>query len=303
MKNLITLETSKTWLTKSESLGKNMQLKILTLVVCAWSICCSAEAVQSTTEEQSSPVPIVEPSRKVNSILLKGTVSDEIYPQLERRVQDLMQAALDRESDSALLGKRSARYNKVWSRVWAGTRDIAELLTEYKGFEQSSEAGDVLLGEKFKLKSKSSADCVQQLKRDHIEKEILTGILQIAQGLGCPEESDRKRGTELGLNQLKKLVGDDEAHKTLETLTNCCATIKVDPSVFDQKPLNVLEIEQQSSNVFEKALASDQVIGEITHIVHKYFSADEKCAITFCIGMDDRSRFGRRSKESKSFAS
>src|SRR5271154_5393703 len=33
------------------------------------------------------------------------------------------------------------------SLLWAGTRDLLEPLTEFKGFEQSSEAGDIFLGE------------------------------------------------------------------------------------------------------------------------------------------------------------
>jgi hypothetical protein len=130
--------------------------------------------------------------RKFDCILLQGAISDEIYPRLERRANELVDIALQRQTDADVLNKKGKHFNGTVSLAWAGARDILELLTEYKGFEQSSEAGDIILGEKLKIKSKGSADYAKQLRRDQIERDVFAAIMEMAEGLGCADSGQSK---------------------------------------------------------------------------------------------------------------
>jgi hypothetical protein len=228
----------------------------------------------SGAEVQPPPVSSSKPA----CILLEGTVSDEVYPQLERRVSELFEIALQRQTDNDLLNSKGKHFNAIWSRAYAGSKDILELLTEYKGFEQSSEAGDIVLGERLKLKSKSSAEYAKQLKRDQTERDLFTAMMQIAEGLGCSDSDQSKTAIDQGLDRMNALVGEEESQKTLKIMKDWCAAVQIRPSIFDAHPLTILETEQESKAVLDAAMKTDPVVGEIKHTVHKYFNGRSNLA-------------------------
>jgi hypothetical protein len=127
------------------------------------------DSKKSAKKDSFPAIELPTEELKDRSILLRGAVSEQVYPQLEKRSNELIEIAFDRQADAGLLTQKGKHFHNPLSVAWAGTRDVMELLTEYKGFEQSSEAGDIILGEKLKIKSRGSADYANQLKRDRIQ--------------------------------------------------------------------------------------------------------------------------------------
>jgi hypothetical protein len=246
--------------------GKGIPLVALLLCLCLGVSAPPASLGAQAHEPQSKSGAIVSP------VVLHGAVTDELYPQLEQRAHELIEIAVAQNEDADLLGRKTNHYNKALSRVWAGTKDLAELLTEYKGFEQSSEAADVILGEKLKLKSKAASEYAQQLKRDRAEIDVLTAMIEIAEGLGCSDKTQSQDAVDLGLEHLRQLAGEEEASKTLRSVKDCCASAKADPAIFQQPPVKILEIEEQSKNVLASAMKADSVVNEITETLHKRYN-------------------------------
>jgi len=239
-------------------------------------------AVLSATTAGDPNQALTKPPSGSNSkpdcILLEGTVSDEVYPQLERRVNELVDIALKRQTDNDLLNSKGKHFNGGLSIAWAGARDILELLTEYKGFEQSSEAGDIVLGEKLKLKSKGSADYAKQLRKDQTERDLFTALMQVAEGLGCTDNEEGKAALDQGVGHLTAIVGEEESQKTVKIMKDWCAAIQIGPTIFAGHPLSIIETEQESKTVLDASMKNDPVIADIKHVIHKYFNGRSNIA-------------------------
>jgi len=240
------------------------------------SVC--GETIPFSDDQTEGQQPAPDANVKHNCILLKGSISDEIYPRLEKRVNELIDIAFERQADADVLNKRGKHFHGPVSLVWAGTRDLLELLTEYKGFEQSSEAGDIILGEKLKIKSKGSADYAKQLRKDQIERDVFAAIMQVAEGLGCSDGGQSKSEIDQGLNLMIGLVGEEASKKTMTIMKDWCAAIKIDPSTFDAKQMSLLDTEQESRAVVDALMKTDPIVGEIRQIVHKRFNGRSNLA-------------------------
>ncbi|CAM6006238.1 unnamed protein product [Sphagnum balticum] len=230
---------------------------------------------------QTSPPPSSEPvvpqatsnsDKQKSCIRLEAAISDENYPRLEARTNQLIDLALKRRTDNDVLTKKGKHFHGPLAVAWAKSRDILELLTEFEGFEQSSEAGDVILDEKLKIKSKGSADYATQLRKDKIERDVYTAIMQVAEGLGCPDSARAQSELDQGTEFMKSLVGQEETEKTLVIMKDWCSAIKIDESTFEAKPMSVLETEMQSRAVVDALMKTDPVIDDIRQTVHKRYN-------------------------------
>jgi len=218
----------------------------------------TAVAVPSTGDSKDDP------------LLLKGKVSTSQLQPLEQRLSELVDVGNQRIADTAALNAKHRHFSKIVQRAFTVGKDLAELATEYKGFEQSSEAADVVLGEKLKQKSKAACEYIKQQRKDLVETEVFSAIMQIAQGLGASDPDQGKTTVDQAVTRLKDIVGEDEAAKTSQLVSDWCSMTKLDPATFDKQQLSIIEADQKSRKVLDSAMKQDPVVAEIKHRLHKY---------------------------------
>jgi len=204
-------------------------------------------------------------------VLLKGRVSvGDHSTVVGKRVDELLDTALDRDPKTAVLDKAVNHYRTKSARVAAMTKDDADFLFSYRGFGPSSEAGDVITGEKLKLKSRAAAEYARQKHMDEMHTKIVSDLLQISMGLGMSDKARGRETVSIGRNALKSLVGSSEADRTTQMLSSWSQGIKVPDGLFKQKVWDVQHRNEMSSTVVKTALARDPVVVEIKNHIHKY---------------------------------
>ncbi len=187
-----------------------------------------------------------------------------------RRIDQLLDTALDKDSKTQVLDKAVKHYNKTSQKVLAETKDAMDYLIPYRGFGPSSEAGDIILDEKVKLKSRASAEYARQKHIDEKHLQIVTSMSQIAMGLGMSDQVRGEKITSSGIQTLKGLVGDEEAEKTVDLLDEWSKNVVVPESVYAQGVWDVNQRQEKTKFVMETALESDVVIQEVKRRLHKY---------------------------------
>ncbi|HEY9868156.1 MAG TPA: hypothetical protein V6D08_03030 [Candidatus Obscuribacterales bacterium] len=211
----------------------------------------------------------IRPSKPIPEKLTGGiSLSDE--DKFSQRLDQLLDAALDRNEQSKVLDKAVAHYRTTTQKVIAETKDAADYLVPYRGFGPSSEAGDIILGEKLKIKSRASAEYARQKLIDETHLKVVTNMMQLAMGMGM---SDRTRGDGIvvsALGALKELAGEEEAQKTFQMLSSWSKDLSVPESVYKQDVWDVHQKQDKLKYVMETSLDNDPVIHEITKRIHKY---------------------------------
>ncbi len=197
------------------------------------------------------------------------TVADESN-RIGRRVDELLDAALERDPQTKVLDKAAAHFRSIPMRMVAQGKDAANFSVPYQGFGPSSEAADIVLGEKLKLKSRASAEYARQKHIDELHVKITASVMQIAMGLGMSDRARGRQVTSSGLTSLKGLVGDGEADKTMTVLVATSREVSVPESIYAQGVWDVDQRREKLKTVVEHALDNDPVVKEIERRLHKY---------------------------------
>src|SRR5262249_54276210 len=134
----------------------------------------------------------------------------------------------------------------------------------------SSEAGDVILEEKLKLKDKSSSEYLRQKLVDELGLEVTYNVLQLATGLGSPDPQDGQDQISAAAATLEKLVGPEAAKNALAELTQWRKTIDIPEPAYGQRPWSIAQRREKVKYIMESSIKTDPVIQEITAKVHKY---------------------------------
>jgi len=187
-----------------------------------------------------------------------------------RRIDDLLGAALERDPQTAVLDEAVEHYRTRAARISAGAKDSAEFLVCYKGFGPSSEAGDVITGEKLKLHNAASAEYARQKHIDELHTKIVSSLLQISMGLGMANNARSQETINSGVDSLRPLVGDDQANETKQLLTSWSKRVRVPEQIFKQPVWDVERRNQMQSAIVKTALARDPVVIGIQNHIHKY---------------------------------
>jgi len=231
-------------------------------------------------------LPILGPLKRVNSVIrathrliskpqqakeLKGGIclADD-QNKLGQRVDELLETALDRNTKTRVLDQAVAHYRTATQKVIAETKDASDYLIPWRGFGPSSEAGDIILDEKVKLKSRASAEYARQKHIDETHLKVVSSVMQLAMGLGM---SDLERGQHIvasGLASLKELVGEEEAVKTMQMLSSWTQSLHIPESVYAQGAWDVAQRQDKMKTVMESSLDSDPVVHQIKKRLHKF---------------------------------
>lgn len=206
------------------------------------------------------------------AVNLHGSVSIEsnIFHTPAKRIHDLVSVAVANDPDIQRCNEKSGTNLRGLRYFKQKGKEILQFSTSATGFEQSSEAADVILDEKVKLKSQSAIEYVRQRREDYLHTKICAGMMQMAMGLGLKDQERRERAIASGLQELEKYVGEKEAQDTLAALNEWTKSVKMPTATFAQEPWDVIQMQQKSASIVEAALQNDSVISEIQKRLHKY---------------------------------
>lgn len=192
------------------------------------------------------------------------------HTKISQRIDNLLDAALNKDEKTRSLNKAVYHYNKPLQKAFAEVKDGADYLVPYRGFGPSAEAGNVILGEKVKVHSRASAEFARQKHIDAKHLEVVSNISQIAMGLGMADKTRGAAIVESGKTSLSALVGEAEAEKTIAMLKSWSHDLTVPESVYAQGPWDVKDRQEKLKTVVATSLDNDPVVTEIKRRLHKY---------------------------------
>lgn len=202
---------------------------------------------------------------------LTGSISTaDPYQHVGTQIDRLLETALERDEKTKSIDMAVSHYRKKSQIVIAETKDAFDYMIPYRGFGPSAEAGDIILGEKLKMKSRASAEFARQKNIDETHLKVTTCMFQMAMGIGMQDRGRGQEITDAGIKSLRELVGEEEAEKTVKMLTGFQENFAVPESVYEQKIWDVAQKQTKQNQIFKASIEEDPVVKEIKKRVHKY---------------------------------
>jgi hypothetical protein len=188
--------------------------------------------------------------------------------------QSPFEQALNVLMDSASTSGEGIKYQQAVNRftdkgahVRARASDAINSVFMFKGISTSSEAGDVILNEKLKLKSVGAAKYALQQFKDTKELAIVTNLMQMSSGLGAQDQLDGLKQVEEAKNQLAEIAGPEAAEKALALLK--AAPIESQSNT-DKPNWTVSGVQRRIRDTIKSAALRDPIVEEIKADVHHY---------------------------------
>lgn len=168
------------------------------------------------------------------------------------------------------LDQQVQHFEKLPAKAVAVAKDSLENNFNYQGFDPSIRASKLILDKKYHVRNNAWAQYERQKYVDKVHLEVVTSMMQIAEGLGM---SDKTRGAEvvaIGKGALQTVVGPEEAERSVKGLTNWLAAIKVPNTSFDQAPWSTIDRNKKLEEVVKTAIKEDPVVNEVTSKLEHY---------------------------------
>lgn len=200
---------------------------------------------------------------------IEGVVSNIDNP-FTSRLDILLDTALDRDPKAKELKRLVDKYRTPKERFIANSKDGLDYMIPYRGFGPSKEAGNAILGENLKIKTRSAAEYKRQSLIDEKHLLIVTNVMHLAMGMGM---SDRDQGNPIcneAIRSLNALVGEEETTKTITLLSGWLTTLEVSDTVYNQPVWNILDKNTKYRQVLARSLDEDPIVREIVKHIHKY---------------------------------
>jgi len=202
---------------------------------------------------------------------LSGSINyEDPYETASHQIEQLLEVALSRDPNSKVLDKAVDHYRKKTQIVIAEGKDAANHVIPFRGFGPSAEAGDIITGEKLKIKSRASAEYARQKHVDELHVKVVSSMMQISMGLGMTDKARGETVTASGVSALKELVGEEEAEKAKALIANMAAQISPDDEIFKKPAWDVQERQKMHRQIMELSLDDDPVVHQIKKHIHKY---------------------------------
>jgi hypothetical protein len=189
---------------------------------------------------------------------------------ISKQIDELLDSALSKDNKTEAINKAVAHFNTTTQKLIGQSKDATDYLIPFRGFGPSSEASDIILDEKLKLKSKAASEYAKQAEIDDKHEKIVSMMSQIAMGLGVKDKSRSQAIVTSGKTELAQLVGDDEANKTVTSLSTWANSLDVPESIYKQDVWDVSKRENKLKVVSEAALTADPIVQEVKNRLHKY---------------------------------
>lgn len=225
---------------------------------------------------ESSEEKAKEPKRDHRAVgrnfpVLQGEVStSHRHTPVSQSINNLVAAGLAKDERTETLDKAVKHYSKISSKVMKSAGNSINFAVPNRGFNPSIEAGNVATGENVEIKSLAAAELARQKHIDEMHVKVVASVMQIATGLGMSDQTKGQQKVDRELENLRGLVGEEQASNTLETLKRWGAEQKVEESAFNQELWDVHEQREKKLAVMTTALNSDPVVAEVMGRLHKF---------------------------------
>lgn len=236
----------------------------------------SKDAGQLEVKSWSLPINKILESLKPASAKMpkreyKGEISsDDGSDVISQKLDQLLDVAWQRSPNAERLNQAVATYSKTSRKALTSTLDAVDYMIPFTGFATSSEAGDIILDEKLKVKSLASAEFARQKQIDELHLQLVSSMLQIAMGLGATDQNRGQSMVAEGTQQLQDLIGEQETENALAAIKTWSASIKVPEAVFAQDLWSIKQQEYKLKTVLDSALDNDPIVKGVTKSLHKY---------------------------------
>lgn len=204
-------------------------------------------------------------------VLLHGEISLTTGPDPVLECVDQATESAGKHNEQMQALEKAVNFHRSGIRrlvEWGKT--AANFVVFYRGDAPSSEAGDVILDEKHKLKSRASAEYLIQRLRDEMHVAIVANVLQIAAGLGKSDPQLAWEEIAPAYASLKQLTGAAEARRILDCLSDWSKQLTADPNTYRQRPWTIAQRRERVKLIMTACMNTDPVIQEIKAQVHKY---------------------------------
>jgi len=188
---------------------------------------------------------------------------------LSTLIKSLMPLAEANDEQYLASIKLIAKHNTFGGRLGARTSDMLNYATLFKGVSPSSEAGDVILTEKIKLKSVASAKYIKQKTEDDIEQHLTTDVIQMAAAMGEEASFETRQDYLEATADIKKFCGDEGLDQAKTFLKDLAASNGA-PQPAPQQPWTPNELKERVTQAVTTASEGDPVIIQIKQDVHHY---------------------------------
>jgi len=190
---------------------------------------------------------------------------------VDRIVNHLLETHFENSKEGKKLDEQVKHHSGLGHRAIAVAKDGLYETFQYQGIEPSMRGGKLVLDSPdFKVRNKAWADYVRQRYIDKIHAQVVTSLMQIAEGIGNSESERGTKAIATGKDELCALVGEEEADRAVKALTQWLNSANVPYANFAQTPWNTMERTKKLEEILTAAIKHDQVIIAITKRVEKY---------------------------------
>ncbi len=226
----------------------------------------------TVTEEAPSPTVLLAPHVELDeSSVLKAGVEINTKGDNLSIVDELVNTAHLKHPRTETLNNKVKTYKSMPRKTLAKGLDALNYVFGYRGSTPSSEMGDVILEEKKKLKSKGSAEWLSQQHKDEVELAVVATAMDLAAALGgsfADADEDKQQAT-LAYENLKELVGEDLAKKTVAEFRSWVKK-PITVSSQDGKVWSISQRQEKQKAIMQLCKDTDPVIKDVVAAVHKY---------------------------------
>ncbi len=212
-----------------------------------------------------------EPENAAPQQMLRGSVSQcDIDQDFGNSVDRMLDAALFATTKMHMLEKAVAHYRTPAQKTIKNIKKAANYSTSYRGFASSSEAADIILDEKIKVKDEDSADYARQRYIDEMHPKVIARTMQLSLALGAADTARKEQLTASAMSSLRQLVGDAEANLARQQLSGWAKEIQVPESMYDQESWDVESFGAKLKDVTKLAMKGDPVVQELIEELRSY---------------------------------
>lgn len=195
-----------------------------------------------------------------------GGVDTKDQAALSQSINALLTSALNKNVSFQKSDRAVRKYHTLKYKAWGKIKNASNATIPWHGSGPSSEAGDVILNEKVKIKSLESAEYTRQAQFDHTHLALVETMLEFAKHSGQGETADSNAARAA----LEKLTSPAET-EVLEQSINLLDTSGFTPDMLHQEVFtSSADTRQRRKHLADKFIESDPGIREITKHIHRY---------------------------------
>lgn len=204
--------------------------------------------------------------------MLQGTVTTyDVDGDFGNLIDNMLDGAIAKSNRMGYLDKSVAHYRKASTEKIQNAKEASNLILPHKGFAPSSEAADVILDEKIKIKDKASAEYARQRYIDELHPQVVAKTMQLAMAMGIRDTARREQAVDKAMESLTNLVGKNKADMAMQQMQRWSKEVKVPTAVYGTvETWDVDFFQTKLKEVTKVAMDGDPVMKEVIDRLQKY---------------------------------